>query len=472
MPTFNDNTLTGKSKEAHNKDIAKSLGLSDDVSTDTAGSEAQQTEPTGQQQADTGQPKQTKPETPKTEQQERDEMHTPTYRERKQEKYLDKKGGNTDINTQADAQSDSGDADSTGSEEPHQDGEPDPFDKYSRMANEQFKGDARRAAKSYAEAQREWMLERNKREALENEIKSLERAVQSDPDLLNRLKSAYRSLGDVGQQGTGQQSGQQQPAYNDPNQPAGQHLTHQQGNAQHGSTDVGRQSQPNTQNQNTPGVTEQELVTKGYLDPSQKGQVSPVEWREKVIDAKFSYMNSDEYMSQYAQRINQVSQQQYEQQQRQKQLLEDAHRIETENKRRITESYDQAVSELNLDLVEKPELLEKIKKEMQGFRDPDDGRLFRKDAFTMAARAVLESEGGIPSRSTPPPVQRQPQQKPREYDEGFNRRKSHSDTNPQSTDDRRPKSHRIWDEVDKAHKQVSRNKMRQNYTARPAPPRK
>lgn len=470
MPTLTESTLTGKSKEAHNNDIAKSLGLDTEVSKETSGSEQQTKEPQGKQHLP-GEPEQQATTKSKDDQSGRDELHTPTYRERKQEKHLDKKGGNDDITTQADAQSDSGDVDTTGREEPHQDGEQDPFEKYSRMANEQFKGDARRATKSYTEAQREWMLERNKREALEKEIQSLERAVQHDPDLKERLKAAYQKGANL-QQGSDQGAGQHQPSYNDPNQTAGQHLI-QQGNAQHGSTDVGRQSQPNTQSQNTTGVTEQELVTKGYLDPSQKGQLSPVEWREKVIDAKFSYMNSDEYMSQYAQRINQVSQQQFEQQQRQKQLVEDAQRIEAENKRRIAESYDNAISQLNLDLVGNPELLDKIKKEMQGFRDPDDGRLFRKDAFTMAARAVLESEGGtVQSQATPPPVQRQGQHKPRDYDEGFNRRKSTPDVNQDQAKDRRPKTHRIWDEVDKAHQRVSRNSMRQNYTARPAPPRK
>jgi hypothetical protein len=243
-------------------------------------------------------------------------------------------------------------------------GDPE-LEKYQRVLDQTFKGDATKAVKSWAEAQA-LIAEKNKElKKIQQPYENLNAVLQKNPTLFDMIKRASQ----------------------------GEDVE----NLLRAKEPMGQPVSTNTASELEDSIDEKTLSKAGLIDPALKSTMSDYEWNSKVLQATQRYMIT-EYpkiaAQKYQEEIRKV------QQEENSRVMQD--QLNRENNRRYTEGIKEAAIQGWDFNGEHAELLDELEEELIGLRDPKNLHLIRQDAVEIALDRLSRSKG----------IQLQQQQKP------------------------------------------------------------
>lgn len=152
-----------------------------------------------------------------------------------------------------------------------------------------------------------------------------------------------------------------------------------------GEPQQGQPQQPNKGQLDYDDISEDTLVSEGYLSKDGFDGLDEATKMRKIMRAEAKYI-ADKNVNDFRQQIKQ------EQQNLQKQ--KETEQIQKENERRATQGFDEFVANHGVNFAElDDEVMQQIQKKMVVTLDPDNPRMISEDAFEYAAKSVLPKYG-------------------------------------------------------------------------------
>lgn len=245
--------------------------------------------------------------------------------------------------------------------------------KYTKLYEQQFKGDPVKAVKSWSETQREYMKLKNSVKEKEEYFTKLSAMVEKNPLLAEVIEKAEENE-DIESflASKFQESSKDKPAEQS-------------------------KSKPNITNDLDTEIDEKTLIESGYLDTAEKEFATADQWAEKRRQASIRYM--------YKELPNRLAKQtatEYKKQIEQMEQQRKAEEREAANKKLIETRYLDGIQriseEYGFDFVNNEEhkaLLDEIDRRAAGIRDTDNPAVIDEDAVDIATEYVLRKQGLI-----------------------------------------------------------------------------
>lgn len=270
----------------------------------------------------------------------------------KDEKKLDNKENNSYINYDSDKKTNTSNNEVT-----------EQVDKYQKLLNETFGGDATKLAKSYLASQSEYQKLRNQAkesEKYKQAVANLDAIIDRNPKLAELLMKAA--------------GGEDIESYL--------------------NSGLELKGKPNNQlfnsklDANTFKVDEKTLIEEGFLDGSNRENLTAIEWNTMRLEAQA------EHLQQVApERMFQSYQQKVQEYETQRQKEQEKNTIITVNKQRFNKSFEDAIA-IGFDFAgEHKDILDEVEQLAKSILDPENPRLLHKDAVLLASKYVADNKG-------------------------------------------------------------------------------